>query len=347
MNSLVNDIQAKIDMIHNSSLPRLYVSHNSVTFSRVRYKERQTESITLRNDGGSVLTFKFRSTIENCGWLKMSDIRGAIGPGETVKVSQFEIKIAVFIREAEAKVAYNSPSFLNNILVLHVIGGSDHFIELTVDYVQTAFGTRLSDLVKIAMPTSELSLPLIQAAKISETEHAVPKEIWRLLDFIYTYGRYSSSLFVQSGDAAEISLVRQALDLGRPFDPDTEVHSVCCVLLELLASLYEPVLPVKFLDEVCKTYVKHGREDPTVAQQFLSALPPENFRTFIFLCSFLKTLAMQSEDSLATSSKLASLFLGPLTQTEQDTQVSSTDDLQKAHLQQFHRQGFLLMFLLN
>mmetsp|Transcript_7089 Transcript_7089/g.12968 ORF Transcript_7089/g.12968 Transcript_7089/m.12968 type:complete len:435 (-) Transcript_7089:32-1336(-) len=342
MNALLNDIRSKIDKIHNSSLPRLRLSHHAIRFNRVRYKEKLTESVTLHNEGVTLLKFKFRSTFDNCVWLKLSDVRGAIEPGESI-----EIKLSVIIREADARMAYISPSSLNNILVLHVLGGSDHYIELSIDFIQTAFGAKISDLVKISVPTAELQMPIIQAAKVSETEHAVPKEIWRLLDFIYSFGKYNSTLFVQSGDAAEISLVREALDSGNPFDSDTDVHSVTSVLLELLSSLYEPIVPVKTLDEVCKVYAKNGKDDPTLAQQFLSALPPENFRTFIFICSFLKSLAMQSEDFLYTTSRLASLFLGPLTQTKQDPLNASTEDIQKAHLQQFHRQGFLLVFLLN
>lgn len=253
----------------------------------------------------------------------------------------------MFIKEPHAKLVYIDPSCLTNILVLSVIGGSDHFIEISVDYVQTPFGARISDLVKITVPLAQLTTPIVLAARGSDNEQAVPKELWRVLDFIYTYGLHTPNLFVQSGEAAEVPLIRKALATGRAIDPDIEVHSVCCVLIELLASFYDPVLPVHILDEVCARYAKHGREDASLAQQFLASLSPWNFRVFIFLCSFLKSLAQQSDDFMHTAAKFASLFLEPLTQTEQKLMDLSSDDLQRVHLQQFHRQGFLLLFLLN
>jgi phosphatidylinositol-bisphosphatase len=342
--AIVSDIQTKIDIIHNSSLPRLFISHNALRFQRVRYKEKQTEVLTLRNDGDNVLTFKFRSLLDDCSWLKLSDIQGAIGPGEVVRTTQFEVRLTAFIKEPQATQAYTDPSCLTNILVLHVIGGSDHFVEVSVDYVQTAFGARISDLVKISVPTAMLTTPLIQAARVSDNENAVPKELWRLLDFIYTNGRQTPNLFVESGDAAEISLVREALDSGSEFDPDTDVHSVCSVLLEFLAALHDPVLPLKALDECCRLYM--AREDPRLAQEFMSGLPPENYRSFIFLCSFLRSLALLSNDFRLTAAKYASLFLTPLTQNHKDAVSHTSEEQQRLHLLQFHREGFLLIFLL-
>lgn len=47
---------------------------------------------------------------------------------------------------------------------------------------------------------------------------SVPKEIWRLADYIYKNGLDYEGLFVTGGDAEEMEKIRDCLDEGRDFE---------------------------------------------------------------------------------------------------------------------------------
>lgn len=335
-------IQAEVDTIHQHSLPKLALNQSSIEFQNVRYREKQSARLILSNTGGSILTFKFKWEQGERGWLSVSEAKGAIFPGESHTVS-----FSVLIREQEARKAYQDPAYLEASILISYIGGPDNSLEIKCHYQQTSFGASISDLVKLETPVALLTEPIRIVAANSGVEHAVPKELWSLLKFLYVHGLHTPNLFVQSGDPAEIILIRQALDFGGTLDVDTDVHSVSSVLIEWLSALNDPMVPVEILDAHCKMYVKHSKTDPTIAQQFLAALPPANSRSLLFLASFLREIALQSDDYLMLAAKLAMLFSFALTQSGGNYENFSTEDLKKEHLLQFHRQGFLLLFLLN
>lgn len=68
-------------------------------------------------------------------------------------------------------------------------------------------------------------------------------EVWRLADFVLAHGMDAPGLFVDAGPEAECAKIRDAVDTGAPLDASLGPLSVAAVLLELLASWQEPVIP--------------------------------------------------------------------------------------------------------
>jgi phosphatidylinositol-bisphosphatase len=71
---------------------------------------------------------------------------------------------------------------IEDIIILHLEHGKDYFISLSGRYVPTCFGTNLETLTKLGGP--------VRAKKNVEEsgQLSVPKELWRMVDFIYSQG---------------------------------------------------------------------------------------------------------------------------------------------------------------
>jgi len=75
---------------------------------------------------------------------------------------------------------------------------------------------------------------------------SVPKEIWRLVDALWSRGMEARGLFLAPGNAADIVEIREALDTGDALPAGADPLAVAQVLCDLLESLREPVIPVAF-----------------------------------------------------------------------------------------------------
>lgn len=313
----------------------------------MRYKLRQDQPFVLTNEGGSILTFCIKYESDSTEWLTISEQKGAILPGDSVRHSQLSITLSVLIKESEAKLAHKDLANLSLFLIVSYNGGPDTFVEVVCKSLQTSFGAKITELVKLDTAVGLLTRPIRIEALGSEVEHAVPKELWRMLKFLYTHGLHTPNLFVQSGNPPEMALIRHALDFGTPMEDSTDIHSVGAVLIEWLFALSDPVTPSSILDNYCKKYVKHGKESPNITKEFLTALPDANSRTFLFIVSFLREISQQSDDIPMSAAKLSLLFSLALTQADSHYENFSKEDLNREHMLQFHRQGFLLLFILQ
>jgi hypothetical protein len=75
---------------------------------------------------------------------------------------------------------------------------------------------------------------------------SVPKEVWRLVDALWTRGMETRGLFLAPGNAADAIEIREALDTGDAIPPSADPLAIAQVLCDLLESLREPVIPVPF-----------------------------------------------------------------------------------------------------
>ena len=59
-----------------------------------------------------------------------------------------------------------------------------------------------------------------------QTNLNVPKEIWRMVDYLYHKGMQTKGLFLQQGDPILIKRIRKALDTGADFDLVRNIKSL-------------------------------------------------------------------------------------------------------------------------
>jgi phosphatidylinositol-bisphosphatase len=334
------EVLRQIDTVHMQWQPQAQVSVTGVVIAGVGYKQPRTAELQIANAGQGLLEFKFREGLDGKiahSWLGISPFKGAVAQGKTVTIT-----LTAYITEKEARKAYYEPDYLSCVLVLSVLGGSDHFIDVRCEYLGSAFGSSCYDLVKVLGPVTD------QQGKPQETssELAVPKELWRLLEFIVEKGASVPGLFSETGTPEGWMAVRRALDAHTELEAD--VYSACNVLLELLHSLSVPVLPLAILDCFCNLYVTEGGRNQELASSFILSLPPVAARCFVAVAAFLRELLAHKESNRLTTARLVGLFTDALTQSARITKSSAelTDEQWRAlHLRRLHRYCFISLYL--
>ena len=96
---------------------------------------------------------------------------------------------------------------------------------------------------------------LIESRKLNEFVLPVPKELHKLVNYILTNGKIKADIFLTSGNLSLSRIIREKLDTNAPFDPtEDDVYTVAFVLMDFLATLLTPILPVHILDDVIAQY---------------------------------------------------------------------------------------------
>lgn len=141
----------------------------AIDFGRVRFLEKMTSSLTLANTGSVPATFAFveKPSTEgpdlagNFEWLTTSFIRPeesddgsepvdlgkrvTLEPGETVN-AHLE---AVIDTVRQARMLNEGEATLDEVLVLRVMDGRDHFIPVHADWAPSCIGRSVEELIRV------------------------------------------------------------------------------------------------------------------------------------------------------------------------------------------------------
>ncbi|KAK0735307.1 Endonuclease/exonuclease/phosphatase [Apiosordaria backusii] len=182
----------------------------AIDFGRVRFLEKVTSSLTLANTGSVPATFAFveKPTTEDPDvegyfpWLTTSFVRHdesddgsepvdlgkkvTLEPGETVN-AHLEVGMD---NVHQARMLNEGGATLDEVLVLRVMDGRDHFIPVHADWAPTCIGRSVEELIRVrtggirefcntlAMKNGKLgAIPYDLPA-----HHAAPKELFELTE---------------------------------------------------------------------------------------------------------------------------------------------------------------------
>ncbi|KAG9291950.1 hypothetical protein G9A89_004888 [Geosiphon pyriformis] len=215
-NEVHSSIVRELDKFENDNMPDAKISCSVFDYGDLQYfGEPQTKIVTIENTGQVILKFKFVPKMDErhiCQpWLSIEPAQGYIIPGE-----KEAIKLIVAIDNISAP-ALNAGSKVEDILIMHLENGKDFFISVHGNYTPTCFANNLERLVRLPKPikrTHQEHLPLYPI----EHQISVPREIWRMLDFISRYGLNLDDLFLVSGHQPMMKHIRECLDTGEEFD---------------------------------------------------------------------------------------------------------------------------------
>ena len=286
LKEITAQIYAEIDISHLNSMPRLKLSTTLLHFTQTKYRQPQTLPLILTNESDKKVSFRFRNENE-CKlmgrWVSVTPTNGSINAKDSL-----QLEFSVLLTHIHLQKAAASSAYLSCMFVLSVEEGSDHFVEVKCDALLSAFGVAIEDLRRIASPIRTIGASIKETVKLSTVELPIPKELWRLMDFIVGNGQTNSDLFACAGDVEQEQYVRESLDTGTAFDAHTSVLAVCSVLVEFLLALPTPLVPADVLDSSCLDYLKEARRRTDLAQCFVKHLPEPY--TFLALMSMLRAL---------------------------------------------------------
>ena len=253
------------------------------------------------------------------------------------------MKLTAFVNTKAARKFYWDADYLNCVLVLSVVGGSDYFVDVHCDFMQSSFGSSCYDLVRVFVPINRTK------GKPEETgpELPVPKELWRMLEYIVDNGAQMRGLFSETGTPEGLDAVRQAVDADQEFEPPADVFSACSVLLEWLHSLSVPVVPLALLDCFCNLYISEGRTNAKLTEGFIESLPPVAGRCFVAVLAFIRELLEYRTHNRLSVTKLVGLFTEALTQAGRVAKQAAelTEEEWKAlQLRRTHRYCFVSLY---
>jgi phosphatidylinositol-bisphosphatase len=300
-NRCYRELIKTLDRLENDMLPEIRLSCTGFVYDDVKYDVPVARTLELENTGQVVCEYQFvpKPSEEEVSrrWLQIDPLAGIIIPGEKA-----EIKFTLCVDSRTAADLTFDKDTIDDILILHLKNGRDHFISMSGSYIRSCFGNSLENLVISATPVRSDSKHTI------ESPHKVPHELWRMVDYIYARGMSNEGVFKESGFPQEKQTIRERLDTGEPFDAgiensDTAVHSFGEVLLSFLEALAEPVVPSKFYRmciEACAS--------SQACVHIISKIPAVHFNTFHYIMAFLREFIRYKESNLVEPDELAIIF---------------------------------------
>ncbi|CAG9314483.1 OCRL_1 [Blepharisma stoltei] len=304
-----NEIYKIIDEVQYEALPKLTLSTISMEFPGVKYKVPQSQKLSIENTGNSFAIFEIKEYAEltkNKSYLSISPTTGSLSPGEST-----ELIITVDFGKHQSRLANKDDDYLSLIFILGVIGGSDYYIEVSIDYKGSCFGAKIQDLVKISYPVASLPNRMEWVASQLEPIVEVPKELLRMINFIKNFGSREKGLFQETGILEIKAHIRDVLDNGEPFREDVDVFSMSIVMLEFLESLDEPLLPSDLIDGCVKVF--QSSSFASARANLLQNLDPVAECCFLAIIHFLRHLIDNGLHNGLTANFLAKVFTEPLT----------------------------------
>ena len=76
---------------------------------------------------------------------------------------------------------------------------------------------------------------LMESRRLNDFTLPVPKELYRMLNFILEHGKYKANIFLNPGNAAQVRIIREKIDTSVPLDPnEDDAYDVASVLIDFL-----------------------------------------------------------------------------------------------------------------
>jgi phosphatidylinositol-bisphosphatase len=188
------------------------------------------------------------------------------------------IHMTLLVDAVSAPVLNAGEDLLEDILILHLDNGKDFFVSVSATYIPTCFANSLERLTRLSGPIRSMD---ITEMRLLDHEHQlrIPRELWRIVDYIYQHGQSVPQLFLRSGNPFIMTYIRDCLDTGMEFqfetlsergwpqdgpndvklDRDQTVYAMAETLLRFLEALPEPVISFDHYQK-CLDAAMNGKE---------------------------------------------------------------------------------------
>ncbi|OJJ95280.1 hypothetical protein ASPACDRAFT_36521 [Aspergillus aculeatus ATCC 16872] len=244
------EVVRKLDKVENESRPGLtvVVDHhgdqptsedpNAVNFGDVPFDVPVTRTLTVANTSGVSATFSLEKPEQNethksAPWLeyrvhhpeqedskkKLPSNECTLLPGEIAN-----IEVTAFVRDVELARLLNQDQFsLEEVLVLRVTNGRDHFISAYGKWLPTCFGRSLEELTMMPEAGAR-SLNNSEQRRSSAVPLSAPRELFRLTEAISEMTERAVAEWSMTRGHSEDDMppwTKEPYGYGWPFEPET------------------------------------------------------------------------------------------------------------------------------
>ncbi|KAB5571208.1 hypothetical protein PHYPO_G00222420 [Pangasianodon hypophthalmus] len=349
------EIVRDMDRMENDFLPSLALTQREFHFENVKFRQLQKQSFLITNDGQVPCTFAFIPKLTDSQyckpWLRADPNDGVLDPNETM-----EISLEVYVSKDSVTMLNSGEDKIEDILVLHLDRGKDYFITVSGNYLPSCFGTSLETLCRMKKPIREIPITklidlgedsymekekskvnfLLDSGNTEDKPLKIPKEIWLLVNHLFTKACHQEDLFQTPGLQDELQSIIDCLDTSIPDSIPGSNHSVAEALLIFLEALPEPVVCYELYQRCLEC-----SHDTRLCKQLISQLPRAHRNVFRYLMAFLRELLKHAIDNNLTANLIATLFASLLIRPPPNlTSRQTSNDRQRAN-------DFILGFLMS
>ncbi|RAH75792.1 phosphatase family protein [Aspergillus japonicus CBS 114.51] len=244
------EVVRELDKVENESRPGLtvVVDHhgnqptsedpNAVNFGDVPFDVPVTRTLTVANTSGVSATFSLEKPEQNeahksAPWLeyrvhhseqenskrKLPSNECTLLPGEIAN-----IEVTAYVRDVELARLLNQDQFsLEEVLVLRVTNGRDHFISAYGKWLPTCFGRSLEELTMMPEAGAR-SLNNSEQRRNSAVPLSAPRELFRLTEAISEMTERAVAEWSMTRGHSEDDIapwLKEPYGYGWPFEPET------------------------------------------------------------------------------------------------------------------------------
>jgi len=307
--AVYTELLGLLDQYGNQSPPMVALDTKELDFGAVRYEQSVTLPVRITNTGKVCAQFRFIPKLDEnflCkSWMSITPTYGMLIPGEEAAT----INVTVTIDNKTAQMLNGGREVLDDVLILRLENGHDHYITLKGTYARSCFGMSLDEMVLYKNPIRTIPLdPIERAAQFpNESEISpssalcIPKELWRIVDAINEKGLHIPELFSVPGIPAEVAQIREALDTGVQYSSPYSIHSYVECFTKLLSSLSAPVIsPTLFpLVEINSENIQ------AMSRKFLEDLTPVHYNVLVYVMSFFREVLLYKDRNGVQAAKIA------------------------------------------
>ncbi|KAI8613353.1 Endonuclease/exonuclease/phosphatase [Chytriomyces sp. MP71] len=247
MESITSDLIRELDRLENDAVPRLEVEETALSFGDVKFSTSSTRPVSIRNTGKVVARFRFvpkpNDQVPAKPFYYITPNTGELLPGDIMRIN-----ITILVRQPQtaASLTLGTQTLTDTLLIHTDQSGKDTFITTEAAWLPSCMGASLELLCSLQRPVRVCGLegvrmveshlkqgkgreivdaPLgsvevgdVAALQGAKENPSVPKELWRLVDFVYRYGMDVDNLFKTATDPLLVQYIVECLDTGAEFD---------------------------------------------------------------------------------------------------------------------------------
>ncbi|EDV19934.1 uncharacterized protein TRIADDRAFT_32656, partial [Trichoplax adhaerens] len=296
---ILHDVIRDLDKNENEHLPQISLSQQEFNFGDIKYNVSKTETLNVVNTGKIPIRYSFNpkpGESNHCKpWLEIKPASGNIMKGKSA-----EISLIMKVTSETATKLNTGEDKLEDILILHLDDGKEHFVSITGNYLPSCFGVAIETLVYIPGGIREIPINKLNTKQMFEkiahpdrnvTPLEIPKELWLLMDYLNVYCTEKEGIFTETGLETEMMHVRDAMDTLSILyiTKEFSAFSVANCLLEFLDAFPQPVIPHSFFQKCidnCNNFI-------ACKQVILQQIPTSHRNTFKYVCAFLRKLLLK------------------------------------------------------